>query len=73
MKKLCASTGIEYNEILLYPSWNGIKLDNQYPWGTIGLPDLKEQEERIKELSSEEKNNIKMISKYMAEKFNYNL
>lgn len=73
MEKLCAELDIEYNDILLYPSWNGIELKDQYPWGTIAIPDMKEQEERIGELSEEEKTEIKLISKYMAEEMGYKL
>lgn len=35
MKMLCEKIGIPYSENLLYPSFNSVKMDTIYPWGTI--------------------------------------
>src|SRR5947209_3443538 len=38
MTKLCGQLGISYSDTCLYPSWNGAKLVEVYPWGTVRTP-----------------------------------
>jgi hypothetical protein len=73
LEGLCKSLDIEYNEALSVPSWNGIPLENQYPWGTIGIPDNQEQADRINELSQEERAEIDLITRRTAQEFEYEL
>lgn len=68
---LCKKLGIDYDPVLLYPSWNGEKLDNMYPWGTIQYPTIKYNKEKIKELSKSEYNEIKVLTSFINEHFNY--
>ena len=68
---LSTTLGISFEENLLYPSWNGRKLDNQYPWGTIQYPTVAYNIEKIKELSKKEHEEIKSLTTYMNEYFDY--
>jgi hypothetical protein len=38
MARLCQRLGLSYSETCLYPSWNGRRLEEVYPWGTIRTP-----------------------------------
>lgn len=58
-RKLSTTLGIQYSETMLYPSWNGDKLDHQYPWGTIEVPTAKANKNTIAELTRSEYNRIK--------------
>jgi len=73
MEKLSDQLGISFNESMLYPSWNGKKLDNVYPWGTIDFPDENEQSTRKSELTSDEIDEIRRISKIFAAELGYDL
>jgi len=70
-RSLAKKLGIKYEKTMLYPSWNGIKLENMYPWGTIQLPTVEYNQEKMKELSSEEYKTIKKLTSIINEKFNY--
>ncbi len=72
MRKLSSFIGINYHENMLYPSWNGEKIEqNIAPWGTV----LKSTEayniEIIEELTKEEKAVIAASSKALASHFGY--
>lgn len=69
---LCKKLNIRFEEILTYPSWNGKKLENIYPWGTIQYPTEKYNAEKMKELSKEEYEKIKNITSIFNEHFDYN-
>lgn len=57
-KQLCIFLNINYNKSLLYPSFNGEKLDQVFPWGTIKNPNIKSNKETANELSEDQKNKI---------------
>ena len=72
MKSLSSFIGVDYDSSMLYPSWNGEKIEqNIAPWGTV----LKSTEEYniqiIDELSREEKDIISASSKALAVHFGY--
>ena len=71
MQEICQHCGVPFHESLLYPSWNGERLDDVYPWGTIHVPDEQEQGERLRELSDEQKNKIRIISQATARALGY--
>jgi len=73
MEGVCQHLGIAFHEALLRPSWNGTPLEDQYPWGTIRLPDEGEQTDRIQELSREEKTEIRLITRSTSEDLGYEL
>lgn len=68
---LCKKLGIEFEESLTYPSWNGKKLENQYPWGTIQYPTVQYNKDKIKELSKKEYDEIKSLTSHFNEHFDY--
>lgn len=51
---LCKKLGISYSDSLMYPSWNGKKLDELFPWGTIRIPTPAENKATMKELTRSE-------------------
>jgi hypothetical protein len=53
---------LEFSETMLYPSWNGRKLNHQYPWGTIEIPTEKANKQTIAELTRKEYDEIKAQS-----------
>lgn len=71
LSKLCKNLGISFTEKILYPSWNGIKLKEVYPWGTIKQPSEKENEKKRKELSVNEKEIIISLSSPMLKLLDY--
>ena len=68
---LCEKLGIEFSDTMLYPSWNGKKLDNIYPWGTVQYTTVKYNLEKMKELSKDEHDQIKALTSYFNEHFGY--
>ncbi|OGG04266.1 hypothetical protein A2Z33_03905 [Candidatus Gottesmanbacteria bacterium RBG_16_52_11] len=54
-RKLSKTLGIRYSDTMTYPSWNGKKLDHQYPWGTIEIPTEKANRETTNELNRSER------------------
>lgn len=50
---------IDFQNTMLYPSWNGQELGHQYPWGTIEIPTKDANKQTIAELTKEEHNRIK--------------
>src|SRR5262249_21273339 len=53
--KLCKQLGISWSETCLYPSWNGAKLEEVYPWGTIRIPTPEANVATMNLLSGDEK------------------
>lgn len=62
---------LSFSDTLLYPSWNGKKLDNQYPWGTIEIPELDAHEKTTKEVTRAEYNEIKKQSAVINKALGY--
>lgn len=73
MQDLSAQLGISFDECLLYPSWNGEKLENQYPWGTIDFPNEDEQKARIAEIPPEDYQYIKTVTQMVANELKYEI
>ncbi len=73
MADVCKNLGITFEDILLEPSWNGKPLKDQDPWGTIGTPDLNEQNERKSEISENEIAEIKQITGRTCVELGYEL
>lgn len=71
MKEFCKRIDIRYHDSLLYPSWNGKKLEDIYPWGTIHSPTLEEQEARIGELPRATISEIRLISRLCSSELGY--
>ncbi len=63
--------GLQTSDTLLYPSWNGKKLTEVYPWGTIRIPTDQVNINTGKELSKEEISEIFLRTKHFLEQFDY--
>jgi hypothetical protein len=55
---LCITLGLEQATSLNTPSWNGIPLDEIYPWGTIRKPTPQANRSTVEELSRQERDEI---------------
>ena len=71
MTKLCARLGIGYSDTCLYPSWNGQKMDQVYPWGTVRTPTPEANVATMNELTADEKSRIKALSLVMQRQLGY--
>jgi hypothetical protein len=69
--KLCGQLGISFSETCLYPSWNGVRLEQVYPWGTIRIPTTQANQATMNELSRDEKARIKSLSIVMQRLLGY--
>jgi hypothetical protein len=71
MTKLCGQLGLGFSESCLYPSWNGIKLEEVYPWGTIRIPTPAANLATMNQLADEEINKIWSLSSVMQKQVGY--
>lgn len=62
---------ISFEDSMLYPSWNGLKLENIYPWGTVQYPTVQYNDEKKKELSSKEIEKIEKLTHFINLQYNY--
>ena len=63
--------GLEWNDALLAPSWNGRKMEQVYPWGTIRIPTTEVNVATMKQLDADQKAIIKYITSVMLPHFDY--
>jgi hypothetical protein len=56
---VCERLGLESSGALATPSWNGVKLEEVYPWGTIRTPTPEANHATAHELSSAEQEAIR--------------
>jgi len=68
---LCQKLGLSYSDTLLYPSWNGFRLESVYPWGTIRLPTQEANSEAMNKLSKSERAEIASLAKIMLKVLKY--
>jgi hypothetical protein len=71
MTRLCGRLGIGFSETCLYPSWNGARLEEVYPWGTIRIPTPEANVATMNLLGDEEKTKIKSLSLVMQRLLGY--
>ena len=64
--------GIGTSDTLSYPSWNGEKLNEVYPWGTVRIPTEEVNLSTALELNKNEVIEIYIRSKMYIDYFNYN-
>ena len=64
--------GISDSNTLEYPSWNGKKLTEVYPWGTIRIPTETANLNTAKELSKAEIDKIYLYTKNYIDSLGYN-
>jgi Sulfotransferase family len=68
---LCKKIGIPFSDTFLYPSWNGEKLVEAYPWGTIKSATLEEDETIRRRLTQKEREEIASLSSVMLKLLGY--
>src|SRR5206468_5459859 len=71
MTKLCARLGIGYSDSCLYPSFNGQRLEQVYPWGTIRVPTPEVNVATANELTDAEKAELKALTLVMQRQLGY--
>jgi len=68
---LCRQLNLEGSDSLGYPSWNGMPLDEVYPWGTLRQVTGKDNRGTADELSPEEKDEIRTLAGLYLEALDY--
>ena len=68
---LCITLGLEPATSLNTPSWNGISLDEIYPWGTIRRPTPQANRSTAEELSRREREEIASRAWQYLDAFDY--
>ena len=63
--------GIQSNDSLLSPSWNGKALKEVYPWGTVRIPTPEVNINTAKELTKNEISQIFMRAEMFLKEFDY--
>ena len=71
LSDLAKRLGLEWSDTLLAPSWNGRKMDQVYPWGTIRTPTTEANVATMNELDTIQKTTIKSIASVMLPYFKY--
>jgi hypothetical protein len=68
---ICAKLGLESVDSLGYPSWNGKRLDEVYPWGTIRSATPEANRATAQELSAAERDEVRARTATYVERFGY--
>lgn len=72
MKNVADFIGVQFEESMLYPSWNAVEIkDNIAPWGTVLKSTSEYNEAIIDELSDAEKRQIASGTAALARHFGY--
>ena len=68
---LCRDLGLSFSETCLYPSFNGQRLKEVYPWGTIRTPTPEANRATADELSDDQKARIRSLTTVMLKGLGY--
>ncbi|NQU76827.1 MAG: sulfotransferase [Planctomycetes bacterium] len=68
---ICEQLGLGWSDTLMYPSWNGEKLNSVFPWGTIVQATTEANIATMNELSAKEKAQVKSIASVMKKQLGY--
>lgn len=71
MSTLAKKLEIEFDQSLLYPSWNGQKMEQVYPWGTVRVPTSEANLATLNELSKEQRAEIRSFTLPMLKELDY--
>jgi hypothetical protein len=69
--ELCERLGLERPDTLARPSWNGVELDEVYPWGTIRKAKPEVNRATAEELSAEERAEVRRRAGLYLEALGY--
>jgi len=68
---ICRAVSVEPGPSLLKPSWNGQELEQVYPWGTIRTPTPEANRATARELSTAEREAVRLRAGAYLEHFDY--
>jgi hypothetical protein len=68
---ICAALGLDTADTLGAPSWNGVKLDEVYPWGTIRRASPQANRATADELSPQERADVESLAWQYLDAFDY--
>lgn len=68
---VCQRLGLDVDESLASPSWNGEPIEEVYPWGTIRVPTPEANAATARELSAEEQEAIRQRCWQYVDVFGY--
>jgi hypothetical protein len=71
MTRLCEQLGLAFSDTCLYPSWNGTRLEEVYPWGTIRIPTPAANLATMNQLADEEIRRVWSLSFVMQKQLGY--
>jgi len=71
MEKLLQRLGLAMSDECLHPSFNGVKLEQVYPWGTIRIPTPEANLATANELSAAQKREIETETRVMQRLLGY--
>ncbi|GAC1405586.1 MAG: hypothetical protein NVSMB52_19360 [Chloroflexota bacterium] len=71
LSPICASLGVEPEDTLRTPTWNGTKLEEVYPWGTIRKATTAANKATAEELLPSERDEIRQRTWQYLETFDY--
>lgn len=71
LTEILGKIGIGTSDTLSYPSWNGKKLEDIYPWGTVRVPTTQANINTMNELSPAEKAEMKSLTGVMQKLLGY--
>ncbi len=71
MTGLCKKLGLKFSDTTLYPSWNGVKMESVYPWGTIRTPTPTANIATMNELNAAEKKEMRSLTGVMRRALGY--
>ena len=71
LSRLADDLGLGWSDTLTYPSFNGERLDNVYPWGTIVTPTPAVNIQTARELSDGETREIQVRTTFMRDALGY--
>jgi len=66
-----ARLGLEAAESLRAPTWNGQRLEQVYPWGTIRTPTPEQNRREAESLSAAERDEIRVRTWQYLQTFDY--
>lgn len=68
---ICAALGLDAADTLGAPSWNGVTLDEVYPWGTIRRATPQANRATADELSPQERADVEALAWQYLDAFDY--
>ena len=68
---VCTQLGLEVAETLRIPSWNGVELEEVYPWGTIRKATPEANHATAMELTADEQAAVRAHTWQYLERFGY--